>query len=68
MNIRVCKDCLYAKNISETNRNKCCTLHYNIRCQLVDKCPMEFNDNDIDWVIAKTIEDQKRGYILYADH
>lgn len=66
MNTKICKDCLYSKPESKTNKNRCCSLYYNIRIQSVEKCPMNYNDSDIEWVNLKTTEDKQRGHALYV--
>ena len=66
MNTKICKDCLYSKSISKTNKNRCCSLYYNLRIQLVEKCPMNFEDSDSEWVNSKVAEDKQRGHALYV--
>lgn len=62
-----CRDCVYSK----TNNNKgfwirICEKYNRTNIAYVDKCPMDYTQEDIDWIKEKEREDSKRGHILYG--
>lgn len=67
MNIQFCQDCAFVKVLEKSQRRYCSLCHKNIRIQQIKQCPMHFDENELDWIVQKSNEDEKRGHALYVN-
>lgn len=67
MKTEICKDCMYSRAINKKGVwSRICKKNAGINIVNIDKCPMNYTQEDIDWIEEKEKEDSKRGYILYG--